>query len=167
MNFTVRNTVIRREVKKNSCTTYSSNLWGKGWPEAESASSSRSSWPDWPGLGEELLEAIGLQYGFDSLILFSGTLDTLIFSRRICFELWTGPFTLVAAYFESWNQFFTLNLFTRSFTILHSLGSISAFKDQPKHGPLWAMTLVKLHKIVLEGISFLPFFRTIQNGGLY
>ena len=146
--------------------TYSSNLWGKGCPEAESASSSRSSWPDWPGLGLELLEAIISEFLiWQKPHFFSGTLDT--FNRRICFELWTGPFTLVAAYFESWNQFFTLNLFTRSFTILHSLGSISSFKDQPKHGSLWAMTLVEIHKIVLEGISFLPFFRTIQNGGLY
>ena len=148
-------------------STYSSNLCGTLWPEAESASSSRSSWPDWPGLGEELLDA--MRFGFQSLDLydsnvpiFFGAWTPLI--GEVCFELvvdWSIHFgsRLFPIFIDSK---FSTNMadFWMLFCSKTNLGT----KNASEKSRTLAITCPQLTKIELEGISFLPFFRTIQNG---
>ena len=70
--------------------TYSSWIGGKFWPVAESASSSRSSWPDCPGLGDELLEAILVE----CLKCWHPHYFLDIIAVKFVLSSWTGPFTL-------------------------------------------------------------------------
>lgn len=93
--FKFQNSEIGNFLKKmRQKMTYSSCMGGKFRPEAESASSSLSSCPDWPGLGLELREAIWriffviflfVFFRLHSKMGFWTSLDYII--GAVCFEL--------------------------------------------------------------------------------
>ena len=147
--------------------TYSSCTGGKFRPEAESASSSLSSCPDWPGLGLELREAIWrfffviffcCFFRLHSKMGFWTSLDYII--GAVCFELrglvhslWKltgcfkiGFYPMGGTYFGCFHKY------------LHP--SITVHRIKVQTFDLDCRTLTKFYRI-----SFLPFFRTIQNGG--
>ena len=147
--------------------TYSSCMGGKFRPEAESASSSLSSCPDWPGLGLELREAIWriffviflfVFFRLHSKMGFWTSLDYII--GAVCFELrglvhslWklTGCFKIGfspmgGTYFGCFHK------------DLHP--SITVHRIKVQTFDLDCGTLTKFSRI-----TFLPLFRTIQNGG--
>ena len=128
---------------------------------AESASSSRSSWPDCPGLGDELLEAILVEcttYVDIPIIFWTSS------PREVCFELvdqsthFGYAFNTLCSFFKGSSRLKPYFHFSIASTCLrHQCSSLS--------GDFCLIESCQQKQNLFSRDFFSPPFRTIQNGG--